>query len=226
MIRILHLETSTKSCSVALSVNGEVIAAKETLTEEFTHSENLTVFVQVVLKQVGIGLSDIHAVSVASGPGSYTGLRIGVSTAKGFCYALGIPLIAIDSLTALKEIAAPRHPGKTICAMIDARRKEVFSAVFDGKGELIKSISADILDEGSYSEYEPFVFVGDGAAKMAEDWTGRKCQADLTIHASATGQAKIAYEKFVNGSFEDVAYFEPFYLKDFMVGKPASSGNP
>ncbi|MFN5911496.1 MAG: tRNA (adenosine(37)-N6)-threonylcarbamoyltransferase complex dimerization subunit type 1 TsaB [Bacteroidota bacterium] len=219
MIRILHLETSTKACSVALSFDGEPVAVREELTEEFTHSENLAVFVQSVLDQAKTELKELSAVSVACGPGSYTGLRIGVSTAKGFCYALDIPLIAIDSLTSLTELARKAHPSSTICAMIDARRKEVFSALFSLDGELIKPISADILDQHSYSDFEPFVYVGDGAGKMISDWQARNCVADLNIQASAIGQVRLAFEKFQKGSFEDVAYFEPFYLKDFVIQK-------
>jgi tRNA threonylcarbamoyl adenosine modification protein YeaZ len=115
MTYILHLETATRSCSVALSCNGKLVAVKEILTEQFSHAENLTLFVQDVLDQANIVLTNVAAVSVSSGPGSYTGLRIGVSTAKGFCYALGIPLIAIDSLYSLAVQAAEKHPGKKLC---------------------------------------------------------------------------------------------------------------
>lgn len=220
MIFILHLETSTKACSVALSRDGELCALQEVLNDDFSHSENLTLFVQNVLDQAQLSMKDLSAVSVASGPGSYTGLRIGVSTAKGFCYALGIPLIAIDSLSSLAELAHKKHPGKTICAMIDARRREVFSAIYNAELNFIKPISADVLEGNSYIEYEPFVFVGDGAAKMQEEWKDRKCLAEMDIHASATGQIRLAYQKFNKAEFEDVAYFEPFYLKDFLIIPP------
>lgn len=220
MIYILHLETSTKACSVALSGDGELCAVKEIVSDDFSHSENLTLFVKDVLDQAKIGMKDLSAVSVASGPGSYTGLRIGVSTAKGFCYAMGIPLIAIDSLSSLAELAHKKHHAETICAMIDARRREVFSAIFNAELNMIKPISADVLDDNSYSEYEPFLFVGDGATKMQEEWKDRNCKADISIHASATGQIKLAYKKFNKAEFEDVAYFEPFYLKDFLIIPP------
>jgi len=226
MIYILHLETSTKACSVALSLDGKTIAVKEVLSDDFSHSENLTNFVQHVLDEAGIKMKELSAVSVASGPGSYTGLRIGVSTAKGFCYALGIPLIAIDSLTSLFQVATKTHVNQTVCAMIDARRREVFSAIFDANGKMIKSISADVLDENTYAEFEPFIFVGDGAAKMEEEWQQRNCQADLNVHASASGQVEIAYQKFTQGEFEDVAYFEPFYLKDFLIIPPKVKEKP
>lgn len=220
MSYILHLESSTKSCSVALSDDGKLVALKEVLTDDFSHSENLTVFVQDVLDQVGIKMKDLSAVSVASGPGSYTGLRIGVSTAKGFCYALGIPLISVDSLTSIATIASKKHPKSNILAMFDARRKEVYSAIFDSNLNFKKPISADILDMDSYKVFEPFVLVGDGAQKMLEEWDGRSFVYDSSIFASAVGQIPSATNKFINGEFEDIAYFEPFYLKDFMITQP------
>ena len=216
MTYILHLETATKACSVALSLNGEQVALSEVISAEYSHAENLTVFVQKVLDEAQISLSDLGAVSVSSGPGSYTGLRIGVSTAKGFCYALGIPLIAVDALHSLAQQALLRHPGKNLCAMIDARRMEVFSAIYNDSFQLIKPISADILDEKSYSEYGSFVYFGDGAEKSQNCWQQRGVQADLTIFSSAVGQIKEAYRKFRDQEFEDVDYFEPFYLKDFV----------
>ena len=217
MSLILHLETSTKACSVALAENGLVLSVKESLTEEFSHSENLTVYIQDVLSSAGKEMKDLSAVSVASGPGSYTGLRIGVSTAKGLCYGLGIPLISVGSLESLAQLAVKNHSESNLCAMIDARRKEVYACIFDSKLNVIKEISADILNELSYKEFEPYVYFGDGAEKMQEDWQGRNCTSDLTIHASALGQIKIAYQKYLAGELENVAYFEPFYLKDFVT---------
>jgi tRNA threonylcarbamoyladenosine biosynthesis protein TsaB len=217
MTLILHLETSTKACSVALSKDGSIVALKESLSDEFSHSENLTVFIHTVIKEAGLELKDLSAISVASGPGSYTGLRIGVSTAKGLCYSLGKPLIAIDSLISLAVLAKQMHPSTNLCAMIDARRKEVYCAIYSSDLELIKPITADILDEHSYKEYEPFVYFGDGAEKMQEDWQGRNCMADIELHASAKGQIALAFEKYQTHQFEDVAYFEPYYLKDFMT---------
>jgi tRNA threonylcarbamoyladenosine biosynthesis protein TsaB len=216
MIYILHLETSTKVCSVSLSVNGKTIALKETEEDGYSHGENLTLFIQDVLKEANITLNELKAVSVASGPGSYTGLRIGASTAKGLCYPLNIPLIAIDSLTSLKEIAIEKHPNATLCSLIDARRMEVYNLFYSSSNELIKPISADIIEKNSYSEFEPFVYFGDGAEKLKELWKSRNCIADLSIKSSAKGQAKLVFEKYQNQQFEDVAYFEPFYLKDFV----------
>ena len=216
MTYILHIETSTKVCSVALSLNGNVIALKENQEDGYSHGENLTLFIQDVLNQAKKSVKDINAVSVSSGPGSYTGLRIGVSTAKGLCYPLNIPLIAIDSLTSLKEIAKVNYPESTLCALIDARRMEVYNSFYSSTNQLLKPISADIIEQNSYSEFEPFIYFGDGAEKLTELWKSRNCIADLSITSSAKGQAKLAFEKYQNEEFEDLAYFEPFYLKDFV----------
>lgn len=223
MSLILHLETSTKACSVALSENGILLGLEESLTDEFTHSENLTVFIQTILKNCNKNMKQLDAVSVASGPGSYTGLRIGVSTAKGLCYSLGIPLIAIDSLRSLGNLAKKKYPGTRILAMIDARRMEVFSAIYDENGNLIKPISADILDENSYEEFLPLICVGDGVEKMNELWQDRDLVLDIELNASASGQVELAYKMFLKNEFVDVAYFEPFYLKDFMIAKPSKT---
>lgn len=217
MTFILHLETATRACSVALSRDGKLIGLREVLTEQFSHAENLTLFVQDVLNQAEISLSDISAVSVSSGPGSYTGLRIGVSTAKGFCYALGIPLIAIDSLFSLAVLGAEKYPDQRLCPVIDARRMEVYNAIYDTSLSSLKGISADIIDNSSYLEFDPFVCFGDGQAKLQEIWQNRPVIFDESIHASAKGQVSEAFRKFQEGSVEDVAYFEPYYLKDFVT---------
>ena len=175
-----------------------------------------TLLIQKVLDQQGIKAADLSAVSVSAGPGSYTGLRIGVSTAKGLCYALNIPLIAIDALYNLAVLAKETHPDTTICAMIDARRMEVFSSIYRPDLTLSKPVSADILDENAYREFEPFIAVGDGSYKMQEIWKNRKIIVDTAIKSSAAGHVIPAYEKFRNHQLEDVAYFEPFYLKDFV----------
>ena len=216
MIYILHLETSTKVCSVALSCDGKQIAIKEDLSNEYSHAENLTIYIQEVLLQSSISLKELSAVSVASGPGSYTGLRIGVSTAKGLCYALEIPLIAVDSLISLATIANEKHVEMNLCALIDARRMEEFNGIYSSDLKSLKAISADIITEDSYKEFEPFIYFGDGAIKLEEIWMDRNCTIDKTIYSSATGQIPLAFEKFNKKQFEDVAYFEPFYLKDFM----------
>lgn len=215
---ILHLETSTKVCSVALSKNGELCALKEVEEDGYAHGEKLTVFIEDVLKEVQISAKQLSAVSVASGPGSYTGLRIGVATAKGLCYALNIPLIATDSLTVL---ASQVDTDVNKCAVIDARRMEVYNCFYDSNGRPLKEISADIIDADSYKEFEPFVYFGDGAEKLKDTFSDRNCEFISSVKSSALGQIKIAHQKFQTSDFVDVAYFEPFYLKDFVVGKKA-----
>lgn len=216
MSLLLHLETSTKVCSVALSRGGELLAIEELEEAGYSHGEKLTIFIERVLEKAQISINDLDGISVTSGPGSYTGLRIGVATAKGLCYSLKIPLIAIDSLSAL---AALDDSTQTKCAVIDARRMEVYNCFFDAEGNKLKEISADVIDEDSYREFEPFTYFGDGAKKLEEIWSDRKCTINPTIKSSAKGQVQLAYEKFNKSEFEDVAYFEPFYLKDFIAGK-------
>ena len=214
---LLHIETSTKVCSVALSLDGKLVRVKESNELEYSHGENLTLFIASVLEDSKVSLNDLAAISVASGPGSYTGLRIGVSTAKGLCYALGIPLIAVDALFSLAQLAHEKHSDINLCPVIDARRMEVFNAIYTSSLETLKVISADVIVENSYQEFEPFVYFGDGAAKLQEIWKDRNCQIDTTVLASAIGQIPLATLKFQNNEVEDVAYFEPFYLKDFFT---------
>ncbi|SFT67610.1 tRNA threonylcarbamoyladenosine biosynthesis protein TsaB [Lishizhenia tianjinensis] len=219
MAYILHLETATKVCSVALSYNGKLIEVIETEEDGYTHAENLTVFVEQVLSNAKLTPKNLAAVSVTSGPGSYTGLRIGVSTAKGLCYALNIPLIAVNALEAIAYQAKELHPTKNICALIDARRMEVFSAIYDTKMAELKAISADVIEEGTYAEFENLLICGDGAEKLQEIWKDRNLEFDVNIKSSAKGHVQKAFEKFQTEQFEDVAYFEPFYLKDFVALK-------
>ena len=216
MIYILHLETSTKVCSVALSKDGIIVQLEESVEDGYTHGENLTVFIMRVLEREFISPSHLAAISVASGPGSYTGLRIGISTAKGLCYGLKIPLIAIDSLSALFENVKHISNNQHVLAAIDARRLEVFSAIFSSDGKLIKPISADVLDENSYREFEPFFLVGDAVDKCEQLWLNRSIHFEKEMKASAKGQVELAYHKFQVNEVEDVAYFQPFYLKDFI----------
>jgi tRNA threonylcarbamoyladenosine biosynthesis protein TsaB len=215
-IYILHLETATKVCSVALSKNGNCVQLEEVSSDSFVHGEKLTLFIDEVLKRESILASQLNAVSISSGPGSYTGLRIGVSVAKGLCYALQIPLIAIDSLRSLAEQIVDKNQKQNILPMIDARRMEVFSACYSSDKKVLKSISADVLDENSYREFEPFIAIGDSNDKLIELWKDRSgILFEDTIQASAKSQVSYSFEKFHSNEFEDVAYFEPFYLKHF-----------
>ena len=219
MAIILNIETATKNCSVSLSKNGKTIFFKEHADQGYSHAEKLHVFIDQVIKECQINISEINAVAVSKGPGSYTGLRIGVSAAKGLCYALNIPLIAVDTL----EILANQVQKKDglIVPMLDARRMEVYSAVFNNDLEKISETKAEILSTDSYDEInEKIYFVGD---------CQEKCQTVLTknnfeflseiVYPSANEMSKLSYQKFENKQFEDVAYFEPFYLKDFLLTK-------
>ncbi len=230
MALILSLETSTKVCSVCLSSDNEILARKE-LFEANSHATHLTVLIQELFNNLSnYNISDIDVVAVSSGPGSYTGLRIGVSVAKGICYALNKPLIAITSLECLAHAAFenPLLVGKidenTIyCPMIDARRMEVYTALFNSKMERIKDISAEIIDETSFKDRlsnSKIVFLGDGAEKC-KDVIQHKNAIFLDNQAPlAANMLQLALNKYQNNQFEDVAYFEPFYLKDFIATTP------
>jgi len=220
---ILNIETATKNCSVALAKNGDTILCKEIAEAGYSHAEKLHVFIEEILKETGVAVHELKAIAVSKGPGSYTGLRIGVSTAKGLCYALGIPLISVDTLQAMaKQVAVETG---LIVPMIDARRMEVYSAVFDANHTKIMEVQAEVLTEESYSDItEPIYFIGD-----CQD----KCQTVLLkdnfhflpeiIFPSAQEMSALSYDKFTKNDFEDVAYFEPFYLKYFMVAKKTTS---
>lgn len=216
---ILNIETATKNCSVSLAKNGETILCKEIAEQGYSHAEKLHVFIEEVLKESGISAQDLKAIAISKGPGSYTGLRIGVSAAKGLCYALGIPLIALDTLQVLAQKVVVDNG--LIVPMIDARRMEVYSAVFDCNHTKIKEVQAEILTTESYSEITDAVyFIGD---------CQEKCRAVLEkdnfhflpniIYPSANEMSSLSFEKFNKNAFEDVAYFEPFYLKDFLINK-------
>lgn len=219
MIYILNIETATKNCSVSLAKNGTTVLCREIAEQGYSHAEKLHVFIEEILKETGITTQDLKAIAVSKGPGSYTGLRIGVSAAKGLCYALGIPLIAVDTLQVLAQKVTVENG--LITPMIDARRMEVYSAVFDNNHKKIQEVKAEVLTEDSYANVtEMIYFVGD-----CQD----KCQSVLTkdnfhflpeiIFPSANEMSALSYEKFSKNDFEDVAYFEPFYLKDFLITK-------
>ena len=212
---ILHLETATKVCSVALSLNGKLISYKESNDDQFIHGEALSTYIIDVLSEATIELSQVVAVSISSGPGSYTGLRIGASTAKGLCFGLSIPLIAIPSLYSLIVLAKQKHPKSTIYALFDARRMEVFSQLVDENMTELKPVGPEILDELTGSTFEPFLAVGDGARKVKTLWQDRNVEFDDTILPSALGQIEMAYQKYCLGDFEDLASFVPNYGKEF-----------
>jgi tRNA threonylcarbamoyladenosine biosynthesis protein TsaB len=191
----------------------------ETHSEQYIHGEKLTLFIQNILEKNSISFDQLSALSISSGPGSYTGLRIGAATAKGICFAKNIPLIAIDTLDAFESCARSSYPNNTLCVMLDARRMEVYSTIFNAQRTAIKSLSADVLDENSYREFEPFICIGDGGSKCKELWGGRNIIFNEALQLSAAGQIESAFEKFMNKEFVDIAYFEPNYLKEFYTGK-------
>ena len=216
-VTLLYIDTSTKICSVGIAVNGKQVALQETGDEQYEHGEKITLLIQACLQEANLKMSDLQGVVLTSGPGSYTGLRIGASTAKGICYALSIPLIALDALTSLAVQANKKYPTTNVCAMIDARRLEVFSTIFDAQLTVVKTISADILDESSYSAFDTFVAVGDANEKCKELWSNRDVIFDDEIKSSVTGLFDLGFKMFQEGKIEDVAYFEPFYLKEFFT---------
>jgi tRNA threonylcarbamoyladenosine biosynthesis protein TsaB len=222
LAKILCLETSTKNCSVALSDGENLIALKEDGSDKYTHAEKLHVFIEEVLNQGGLKFSDLDAVAVSEGPGSYTGLRIGVSSAKGMAYALVIPLIAVNTLQAMANSFLSGEENSLLIPMIDARRMEVFCAGFDGKGNPVFPTRAEVLETGSFPEatdFEKVFYFGDGAEKCQDVLKSKGFEFVPDIEASAKGMVKLAAEKFDSSDFVNTAYFEPFYLKDFVAGK-------
>jgi tRNA threonylcarbamoyladenosine biosynthesis protein TsaB len=215
---ILNIETATTNCSVSIAQEGLVVAFKEIAELNYSHAEQLHVFIQEVLLEAAISLSDIKAIAVSKGPGSYTGLRIGVSAAKGLCYALNIPLIAIPTLKSLSLQCQPKA-GEVVLPMLDARRMEVYISAYDHKGEELHPTEAKILEENSLSEwiasYSKVYFIGSGAQKAFEVHHQSNISVLDTL-PSAKEMAGLSFQKYVAKDFEDVAYFEPYYLKDFM----------
>ncbi len=238
---ILCLETATEVCSVALALNGNIVKIKESSSPN-EHSSLLTVFIEEIIASGGYALSNLDAVAVSMGPGSYTGIRIGVATAKGLCYSLEKPLIAISTLQSMamgmkKHASAGREtqtglpeppPIGLFCPLIDARRMEVYTAVYDTEMNPVKEVSAEIIHDKSFDNFLThgrMVFAGSGA---------EKCKPLLEHHknaffidnftASAQFMAALAEDKWTRVQFEDIAYFEPFYLKDFIAGKPRVKG--
>jgi tRNA threonylcarbamoyladenosine biosynthesis protein TsaB len=214
---ILNIETATKNCSVALAKEGKTILCKEIAEEGYSHAERLHVFIEEIVKEAGITFSDLAAIAVSQGPGSYTGLRIGVSAAKGLCYALGIPLIAVDTLQTLASQITVSDG--LIIPMIDARRMEVYSAVFDVNHQNKREIQAEIIDENSFQGYdETLYFIGDCAAKCKSVLTKDNFVFLENIkYPSSKEMSRLSYEKYKISDTVDVAYFEPYYLKDFMI---------
>ncbi len=231
MALILNIETSTLICSVSVSKDGKVLAAKES-SEEKSHAKKLTLFIDEVLGELNYSFNNLDAVAVSKGPGSYTGLRIGVSTAKGICYAKDIPLIAINTLHSMAYGFVHKEESKDllqqnenilVVPMIDARRMEVYSAFFNKKGEFERNVKAEIIDEKSYEDVlqkNILVFFGDGSQKIKDVVKHENAIFIDGINPSAKNMSYLSEAAYNKKDFEDVAYFEPFYLKDFVATIP------
>ena len=235
MAYILCLETATTICSVSLFKNNRLISFRET-GQKNAHSEFITSFIREVVGESDIDYLDIDAVAVSKGPGSYTGLRIGVSTAKGLCYALDKPLIAVSTLQSMAA-GFTNHllsesfdfPEDTLfCPMIDARRMEIYTAVYDIHNREIESVNAKIIDRFSFQDTlkgHKVYFFGDGAEKCKPILSSNRNAVFIDkFHPSATMMIHLAFDCFQNRKFEDVGYFEPYYLKDFIAGVPKVKG--
>ena len=212
---ILNIETSTDICSVCLSLDGKIIAIRET-ERSYSHSEVIALFIDECFNEANINIQDLDAVSISRGPGSYTALRIGASTAKGICFSLSIPLIAIDTLEALREsVIREAKENDLVIPMIDARRKEVYRSIYNHEGETVEEVSPLILDESSFSEYSHhpnILFCGDGVSKAKEILTIENSRF-YDIECSSKFMVALSEEKIQSKKFENLAYYEPFYYK-------------
>ena len=219
---ILHIETSTKNSSVALSCDNKLIDFIEKSSENYSHGEQLHPFIQKLIFRSKISLTNLSAISVSKGPGSFTGLRIGASAAKGLCYSLNIPLISLNSLLILaQDINVSK--GTLLAPMIDARRMEVYTKILDYQYNVVEKTWAEVLTEFSFKEYllkHNIVAFGNGASKTKNLITDSKYKVlDELYQPSAKNMINLSYNKFKNNEFEDVAYFEPYYLKEFYTTK-------
>lgn len=226
MSLILCIETGTDICSVGIARDGELMSLRES-DQGRDHAKQVAVFVDELLRETGVKPDELDAVAVGMGPGSYTGLRIGVSFAKGLCYGLNIPLLAVGSLEALTDVAIKDYEAGIIqvegwddallCPMVDARRMEVYTQIFNSRCEAQSEVSAEIITEESFSQWRAkgkLVIFGNGAAKCQEMLPDA---IYIDVAPSARGLTRIAHQLFEAGKTEDIAYFEPFYLKDFVV---------
>ncbi|WP_298484293.1 tRNA (adenosine(37)-N6)-threonylcarbamoyltransferase complex dimerization subunit type 1 TsaB [uncultured Maribacter sp.] len=219
MAILLNLETATTNCSVSIAKDGELIILKEHNSSNYSHAEQLHMFIEEALQEASLSIKDIDAIAVSKGPGSYTGLRIGVSAAKGLCFSLGVPLISIATLESMAHQVVLEE-NTVIIPVLDARRMEVYSSVFNASYSEIRETRAEIIDENSFSEYTEkgkVIIAGSGAEKCKEILTHPNFICNTTVVPSAKEMASLSYQKFKDKNFEDVAYFEPYYLKDFVL---------
>jgi len=216
---IVNIESSTKNCSVSLAEDGKLLVLKEVNDGNYSHGEQLHLFIKEVLEVAGKNIKNLDAIAVSQGPGSYTGLRIGVSTAKGLCFSLDIPLISISTLSSLaNSISVEKNA--FIIPLLDARRMEVYSIVLDHNYNQIRKVKAEVINEDSFSEFlckSKVYCLGDGAEKCKSVINNANAIFYDGYYPSAKQMVKLSYEKYKKNDIEDVAYFEPFYLKDFMV---------
>jgi len=215
---ILNIETATTNCSVSLAKEGAVIGLKEDNNLSYSHAERLHVYIDEVLKTANVSKNQLSAIAISKGPGSYTGLRIGVSAAKGLCYALSLPLISIPTLEALAHQV--ENPNGVVVAMLDARRLEVYSAIYDSNFQETRTTEAEIITSESYRELlesSAVYFIGNGVAKTKALITHQNAHFIENKLPSAQQMCALSFDKFKSNTFEDVAYFEPFYLKDFIA---------
>lgn len=220
---ILLIETATTSCSVALSEGGKVIAVKEA-NERNIHASHITLFIEEVMNIAGKLYSELNAVAVSKGPGSYTGLRIGVSTAKGLCYALNIPLLSVNTLESMADGLLKTYdlsPSSYLIPMIDARRMEVYTGIYTTDLTVVEDVNAKIVDQSSFDQFhgDELILFGDGSGKFEELFSTQPNIKFLDFENSAAHMASIADKKLMTGDIENMAYFEPFYLKDFVAIK-------
>lgn len=219
MAYILNIETSTTNCSVSLFNDLELIDCIEENTQDYSHSKSLHVFIDSVLKNSELKPKDLSAISVSKGPGSYTGLRIGVASAKGLCFALDIPLISIETLKILSENISNKG---IVIPCLDARRMEVYSAVFNNKNERIRNTRAEILNEDSFNKYlsiDEVYFIGNANKKIKEIIAHKNAKFIDDVLPSSRQMGALSFNKFKNNQFEDLNNFEPLYLKDFIGTK-------
>lgn len=220
MGKILNIETTTTNCSVALGEKGNLVAVKEDYSAKYSHAERLHLYIEEILQEAGWNLEQLDAIAVSKGPGSYTGLRIGVSAAKGLSFAQGIPLIAVSTLEALSR-RIRKSDIDYVVPMLDARRMEVYSAVFTINGQCVSETEAKILDTtsfGSFLDSGRVAFIGNGVEKFKEVCLHPNAVLFESTLPSARDMVPLSEGRLNEGKIEDVAYFEPFYLKDFLVG--------
>ncbi len=216
---LLNIETSSKNCSVSVSQDGKLKSIVEIYSEHYSHSENLHNFISEALKKIKLNPNDLDAIAVGKGPGSYTGLRIGVAAAKGLCFALNIPLIGLNSLQILSQKYKAK-PDEILFPMFDARRMEVYTMVMNSNKEILKKTSSEIIKQDVFDDFskkKTWVFFGEGSVKCKEIIKGEHVKfVDDIMYPSASEMILLSYEYFKEKKFEDIAYFEPYYLKEFI----------